>query len=95
MVNATSISEHRDAWTRRLTELGNRFGVVVHLVHISGRRRAYLAGRTGADVPMMTAHTWDIAPRLEAVVYADKKLTEPRRKALEEELASLCTDANR
>lgn len=95
MVNATSISEHRDAWTQRLAELGDRFGLVVHLVHVSGRRRAYLAGPTGADVPMMTAHTWEVAPRLEAVVYADEKLTEPQRNALKEELATLCAAEDR
>ncbi len=86
MVNATSISEQRDAWTQRLTELGDRFGVVVRLVHRTGRRRAYLAGRTDPDVPMMAVHTWQAAPQLEAVAYADETLTEARRTALEEAL---------
>lgn len=94
MVNATSISDQREAWTQRLTELGDRFAVVVHLIHISGRRRAYLAGRTDPDVPMMTAHTWQVAPRLEAVVYAEAPLPEQQRKALEEELAALCAAEN-
>lgn len=94
MVNATSISEQREAWTQRLTELGNRFGVVIRLVHRTGRRRAYLAGRTDPDVPMMAAHTWEAAPQLEAVAYADEKLTETQRTALEEALTAALSAAD-
>ncbi|MFW5802514.1 MAG: hypothetical protein ACOCWJ_01230 [Verrucomicrobiota bacterium] len=94
MVNATSISRYSAEWTARLTELGDRFGVVLRLVHRTGRRRAYLAGRTDPDVPMMAVHTWQVAPQLEAVAYADKTLPEDQQTAMERELANLCKTHN-